>query len=286
MHLLMILSALSLAWLCRTYGYRWLESNREQWTWAQRWQGNLLVFLWSPLLLFMTAIAVLYMGPQGHMVWVRENGWSYAVAAGFVGVAACLNLKLLMEGWSSLQRIYACSQTRIQGHSAYQIDHALPYAAQVGFWQSELVITKGLVQVLSADQLAAVLVHEQAHQQYRDTFWFFWWGWLRRLTAWLPHSTELWQELLLLRELRADQWAAQQVDPLVLAESLLLMVNPYPAEFAENICAAMQTATGHRLSERIDALIDPRETTPPSYSWTWSGLLVTAAPLLTIPFHY
>lgn len=114
----------------------------------------------------------------------------------------------------------------------------------------------------------------------------FWWGWLRRLTAWLPHSTELWQELLLLRELRADQWAAQQVDPLVLAESLLLMVNPYPAEFAENICAAMQTATGHRLSERIDALLDPRETAPLSYSWTWSGLLVTAAPLLTIPFHY
>lgn len=286
MHLLMILSALSLAWLCRTYGYRWLESKRDQWTWAQRWQGNLLVFLWSPLLLLMTAIAVLYMGPQGHMVWVRENGWSYGIAAVFVGVAACLNLKLLMEGWSSLQRIYACPQTRIQGHSAYQIDHALPYAAQVGFWQSELVITKGLVQVLSADQLAAVLVHEQAHQQYRDTFWFFWCGWLRRLTAWLPHSTELWQELLLLRELRADQWAAQQVDPLVLAESLLLMVNPYPAEFAENICAAMQTATGHRLSERIDALLDPRETAPLSYSWTWSGLLVTAAPLLTIPFHY
>ena len=68
-------------------------------------------------------------------------------------------------------------------------------------------------------------------------FGFFWWGWLRRLTEWLPHSKELWQELLLLRELRADQWAAQQVDPLVLAESLLLMVNPYPAEFRrEYLC--------------------------------------------------
>ena len=55
----------------------------------------------------------------------------------------------MIEGWSSLQRIYACPQTHIQGHSAYQIDHVLPYAAQVGFWQSELVITKGLVQILS-----------------------------------------------------------------------------------------------------------------------------------------
>jgi len=286
MHLLMILSALSLAGLSRTYGYPWLESKRDQWTWSQRWQGNLLVFLWSPSLLIMTAIAVLWMGPQGHMVWVRENWWSYGLAIGFVSMAAGFNLKLLIEGWASLQRIHTCPQTFIQGYWAYQVDHALPYAAQVGFWQSELVITKGLVQILSAEQLTAVLVHEQAHQQYRDTFWFFWWGWLRRLTAWLPYSAELWQELVLLRELRADQWATQQVDPLLLAESLLLMVNPYPAEFSESICAAMQTATGYRLSERIDALLAPHEMRSTSYSWTWSGLLVTAAPLLTIPFHY
>lgn len=286
MHLLMILSALGLAWLCRTYGYHWLESKRDQWTWAQRWQGNLLVFLWSPLLLLMTAIAVLWMGPQGQMVWVQEGWWSYSLAASFIGIAAGLNLKLLIEGWTSLQRMHTCPQTNIQGHWAYQLDYAVPYAAQMGFWRSELVITKGLMHSLSAEQLSAVLVHEHAHQQYRDTFWFFWWGWLRRLTVWLPYSTELWQELLLLRELRADQWAAQQVDPLVLAESLLLMVNPYPTEFTENICAAMQTATHHRLSERIDALLAPEEMVLPSYSWTWSGLLVTAAPLLTIPFHY
>jgi Zn-dependent protease with chaperone function len=287
MHLLMIMGALGLAASCRVLGYRWLETRTEL-SWTQRWQMTLLVFLWPPLLLLMTAIAILWMGPQGEMVWVWEGWWSYTLAAGFVGMAGLLNLKLGYEGWQSVQKIHTYPQFLLQGQWAYHLDDALPYAAQVGFWHSELMITKGLIHTLSSEQLAAVLVHEQAHQHYRDTFWFFWWGWLRRLTVWLPYSTELWQELLLLRELRADQWAAQQVDPLLLAESLLLMVNPnpYPPNFTENLCAALHSASRHRLTERIDALLSPDDTITTFSTWTWSGLLIAGLPLMTIPFHY
>lgn len=286
MHILMILSALGLAIGCRYFGYRWIDTNLKDFSWSQRWQITVLVFLWPPLLILTTAIAVLWMGPQGQMVWGWEGWWSYNLAAGFVGVAAVLNLKLLVGGWISLRRIHAYPQYSIQGHWAYHLDYALPYAAQVGFWHSDLVITTGLIHILSTKQLAAVLVHEQAHHRYRDTFWFFWWGWLRQLTVWLPYSAALWQELLLLREMRADQWAAQQVDPIDLAESLLLMVNPALTDWADSICAAMHTSTQHRLLERIDALLLPSTPTISSMRWTWSSLLLTALPLATIPFHY
>jgi Zn-dependent protease with chaperone function len=286
MHLLMIVSALGLAGSCRVLGYQWLEAKTEL-SWAQRWQMTLLVFLWPPLLLLMTAIAILWMGPQGEMIWVWEGWWSYTLAVGFVGMAVLLYLRQVYEGWLSVQQIHSYPQHWIQGQWAYQLDYALPYAAQVGFWHSELMITKGLIHTLSSTQLAAVLVHEQAHQQYRDTFWFFWWGWFRRLTVWLPYSTELWQALLLLREVRADQWAAQQVDPMVLAESLLLMVNSYSIDIADSICAAMQTAPHHRLNQRIDALLSVGERTiPPLYALPWQGLLLAGLPLITIPFHY
>jgi len=66
--------------------------------------------------------------------------------------------------------------------------------------------------------LDAVIAHEQAHF-YWDTFWFFWLGWV--LHCHCCNTESLWQELLILREVRADHWAAQQVDPLLLAESLL-----------------------------------------------------------------
>jgi len=286
MHLLMILSAFGLAWSCRYFGYRWLDAKIEESSWAQRWQIALLVLLWPPLLLLTTAIAVLWMGPQGQMVWAWEGWWSYSLAAGFVGIAALVNLKLLFDGWASLARIHAYPQQSIQGHKAYHLDHALPYAAQIGFWHSDLVITNGLINLLTPEQLEAVLVHEQAHQWYRDTFWFFWWGWLRQIVVWLPYSTELWQELLLLREIRADQWAAQQVDPMRLAESLLLMVKPYPTDLTNSICAAMHTSTRHRLTERIDALLLPSNPNFSPLQWRWGSLLLAALPLATIPFHY
>lgn len=286
MHILMMLSALVFAWSCRYFGYRWLNSKLEESSWAQRWQLTLLIFLWPPLLLLATAIAVLWMGPKGQMVWGWEGWCSYSLAASFVGIAAVLNLKLLLDGWASLRRIHTYPQQSVQGHWAYHLDHALPYAAQIGFWHSDLVITTGLIHILSSEQLKAVLVHEQAHQQYRDTFWFFWWGWLRQLTNWLPYSSQLWQDLLLLRELRADRWAAQQVDPIQLAESLLLMVNPYSSGLSNSICAALHTSTRHRLMERIDALLLPSDITSPSLQWIWSSLLLAALPLATIPFHY
>lgn len=100
------------------------------------------------------------------------------------------------------------------------------FAAQIGFWRPHLVLSQGLFDTLTLTQLEAVITHELAHVHYCDTFWFFWLGCVRRVTGWLPYTETIWQELLLLRELRADSWAAQRVEPepLVLVESLLEVV--------------------------------------------------------------
>jgi Zn-dependent protease with chaperone function len=148
------------------------------------------------------------------------------------------------------------------------------------------MVSQGLLQSLTEEQLQAVLTHEHAHLHYRDTFWFFWLGWVNRLTAWLPNSTLLWQELLLLRELRADRWAAQHVDSLVLAETLLQVVRsplaPHPNEFLW--VAFEEAALGDRLEQRIDALLSPGS---PSncqlHHWLW--LALGLIPLLTLPLH-
>ena len=160
---------------------------------------------------------------------------------------------------------------------------AIPFAAQIGFWQPQLVITQGLLDQLSTAQIEAVLTHEQAHLHYRDTFWFFWLGWLRQLTAWLPNTERLWQELLLLREMRADRWAANRVDPLLLAESLLQMAQA-PLLDLENACAA----NASRLEERIEALLSEADTAQPADTarlpWLW--VLLAFMPLLTTLAHH
>lgn len=278
MHFLMMITGLVLA-----YGVRFLPLGSNG-TLASRWQNTLGQFLFSPLLLLMTAIAILCMGPTGRMVGHWEGWFSYDLAIGFLAWAIASGVKLVWEGHQTIQQIRQNPLIEVNGAPARLLDTTLLYSAQVGFWRSELVVSQGLLDHLDAEHLAAVLTHEQAHARYHDTFWFFWLGWLRRLTVWLPGTEELWQELLMLRELRADRDAAQAVDALVLAESLLLVVSGPTLQ--PELCAAFSWApSGDRLTERIDSLLaDPVPSADPNF-WSASWLLLVLLPLAMIPFH-
>ncbi|HEY9642406.1 MAG TPA: M56 family metallopeptidase [Coleofasciculaceae cyanobacterium] len=279
MHLTLILLAGTLAGLVRVIGSRAVQAN----PWAMRWQQTVLAFLLPPLLLLMTAIAVLCMGTQGQMLGLPVGWIGYLLALGFLGVAIGWLLRLSWLGWRSLQHVQTYPVVAVQGAIGRILDTAQLFAAQVGFWQSQLVISQGLLDRLTTEQLEAVLTHEQAHVYYRDTFWFFWMGWLRSFTVWLPNTEALWQELLLLRELRADQWAAQTVDPLLLAESLLLTVQDAAA--APDLGAAFSAvAPLGRLEERIEALLAPPEPSP-FKGLSSLGLAIALMPLLTVLFH-
>ena len=279
MHLVMILVALASAWLLRC---TWSEPSGN---WTTRWQRSLLLFLLPPLLLLMTALAVLCMGPQGQMIGLHTDWFSYSLALGYVGMSVFFGLKLAVEGWQSLQHIRTYPQINLEGTPVHLVDNPVPFSAQIGFWQPALVVTEGLLQTLKPEHLEAVLTHEQAHHYYRDTFCFFWLGWLRRCTAWLPNTEPLWQELMVLRELRADHWAAARVDSLLLAESLL-MVASAPMMASESFCAAFSCAAPrNRLQERIDALLGESELPTSFSSWTWSWVLLALLPLVAVPFH-
>lgn len=279
MHLVMILAALGLATCARL-----VEFSPAK-TWTERWEQSLFLFLFSPLLLLITALAVLCMGPRGQMLGLSAGWFSYWLALGFIGSAVIFCLTLATQVWKSLQRVRSCQQIDLNGRTARLIDNPVLFSAQIGFWQSELVIAKGLLKALSREQLDAVLTHERAHYYYRDSFWFFWLGWLRRITTWLPNTEALWQELLLLRELRADRRSAEQIDALLLAETLLLVASN-PVTISEDFWAAFSCAAPkNRLTERIEALLAEPESSAPSNYWSWHWLILVFLPLVTVPFH-
>lgn len=280
MHFLMLLLGLSCAWIIRA------QATAPTGDLVHRWQRTLGLFLFSPLLLVMTAIAILCMGPSGRMVGHWEGWFVYEWAIGFLGIALLLGVSLAWTGHQTVQRLRQHPAIEVNGTLARLLDTPELYSAQVGFWRSQLVVSQGLLNTLDDAHLEAVLVHEQAHANYHDTFWFFWLGWLRRLTCWLPHTEKLWQELLMLRELRADRQAAQVVDPLLLAEALLLVVSaPLMQPEQPEICAAFGwVASGDRLSDRIDALLT-ETSSPPTPQWGTFWLLFVLLPLVVIPFH-
>jgi Zn-dependent protease with chaperone function len=282
MHLLMLLVTLWLAWRIRKSEFELSE------TCARRWQNAIRRFLLPPLLILMSMIAILCMGTHGHMVWGWEGFLSYGLSVGSVSLAIALFLKAACTAKQTIEQLQSHPIIDLQNRPARLLDTPELYCAQVGFWHPELVVSQGLLESLDSHHLEAVLMHEQMHVYHRDTFWFFWLGWIRRLTTWLPQTEALWQELLTLREFRADRSAAQQVDPLMLAESLLRVAGGplLPSEVYAEVCAEFSwPSSPDRLAERIEILLSEPISEPSFYFWPYSWLIWVLCPLLIVPFH-
>ena len=253
--------------------------------WVERWQRTLFLFCFPPLLLLITAMTVLYMGCHGAMLGVKAGSIGCIISGSLLLWIGGCAVWLAYKSDRSLRRLRTYQLKAVGGVNARIIDLDLPYSAQIGFWHSELTISRGLLTTLDSEHLAAVIAHEQAHVYYRDTFWFFWLGWIRSFSFWLPNTEALWQELLLLRELRADRRAAKSVDFLLLAESLLAVAKA-PLECPVGYISFNDAQIGDRLNERIDSLLKPQEPLENNSWYSLSWLCLLLMPLLTIPLHY
>lgn len=290
MHLTILL--LTLAIVC---GLRSIWTINLSNTWTERWQRTLLLFLLPPLLLFTSAIAMIWMGPFGRMMWMNEGWFTYDLAIFFIGFITIYLLNLAVNSYRTIHKVRTYPVSRSHDLPIRVVDAIAPYSAQIGFWQPELIVTQGLLDLLDNAHLEAVLAHELAHYRYRDTFWFFWLGWVRQVTVWLPQTEAMWQELLSLRELRADRWASQQTDPLLVAEALLAVVQ-HSTIYPEPFCAAFNNiAPVDRLTQRIEALMTIESTSADARQnlakesidrWFYMYLFLTLLPLAIVPFHH
>lgn len=252
---------------------------------SQRWGRSLLRFAAPPMLLLATAGAIACMGAEGEMMGMPASGASYAIALGCLTYSAGALVYLATGSWAAWRQARSYPEEAIAARTVRVIESEFPFSAQVGMWRPELVVTRGLLELLDEPHVDAVLAHEEAHARTRDTFWFFWLGWLRACTRWLPQTEALWHELLLLRELRADAQAVNDVDPLLLAESLLEVAR-YPVQVSEELYAPLScSAPPNRLQERIEALLVPSGEGAIAFSWLWGGFAIVLLPFLTLPLH-
>jgi Zn-dependent protease with chaperone function len=311
LHLLLLLGSLAIA-----LGLRgWWGAIQRPNPWQERWNLAWVSFVLPPLLLLNSAIALLWMGPLCHMLHhVQAHGWQSFVSYGLVGYDTALiylsglllvALQLMSDGQQSIGRLAQYQLIELTPTAvptwARLLPTAVPFIAQVGWWKPQLVVSQGVLDRLTPEQLAAVLQHEAAHNYYQDTRWFTALGILRRCSHWLPQSESLWQELLFLRELRADRWAAQSVDPLLLAEALFTIASAPLSliETPEFAVGFYEACLGDRLTERVDALLavnsaDAMVTGPASSVTTgtrdfsatiYITLALSLLPLLSLVWH-
>lgn len=254
-------------------------------TWSERWYTALFLLLFPSLLILSTAIAILYMGCHGAMLGIKAGSLGCGLAGSLILFAFGSLIERIYQSRRSITSLQACQKQLVGDKIVRLIDIELPYSAQIGFWHPKLVITSGMLNSLDEEHIRAVLAHEQAHLYYRDTFWFFWLGWMRSFTSWLPKTEALWQELLLLRELRADKKASDEVDFLLLAESLLTVAKA-PLEPSALSANFNDYNLGDRLNERINFLLEEKTLYSANHWQNWSWICLLFLPLLTIPLHY
>ncbi len=295
MHSSLILLTLLLAVVWR-WQWRGSQAQSPHLTWQTRWESALGHFCLPPLMIVLVAGAVLSMGHHGTMM-----GWSVSPVGCWVslGVLFWFSGVLLYSLGRALLTHWRLRQyptiTLLQGEAARCVPVDIPMAAQVGLWRSSLLVSQGWLDQLTPSEQQAVLAHEQAHADFHDPLWFLGLDLLRRFAFWLPNTTNLWEDLLLLREIRADKQAANSSDRLLLAELLVKLTRqttlamPPPAlGDGLDACAGFNESLSlSRLEQRVNALLNPlpKTETQPSKLRRLTWLLAAVLPLATTCLH-
>ncbi|NJK33492.1 MAG: M56 family metallopeptidase [Oscillatoriales cyanobacterium SM2_2_1] len=290
MHGMLVILGLWVPWMVRHWGAPSFGRKRVL---------GLLIF--PAVWLTCTAIAIVGMGPHGHLMgihcaagWLGSFSgwwaWGWLLWAGLQGLRILLRAGQARELWQRMT-----TPAVVQGYSVWLWEESMPWAAQVGLWRSRIVISRGMVDLLSPEHLKAVLAHEAGHGQFRDPMWFQVWEWLMRCAPGFPHGESLWQEMLFQQEVRADRFAQAQTSGLLLAEALVLvqqhlhaMASPVLtrriADQKSGVCAAV----GDRLEERIKAMLRSPDEIQDACRWPYLEPLesmLAALPLAWIPLH-
>lgn len=167
---------------------------------------------------------------------------------------------------------------RLEGRVAVVDEPALVSYA-VGFFHPRVVISSGLLESLDADEIRAVLAHEEAHLAGRDNLLILAAQTMAHTFALVPGVRFAYARFRRALELAADSYARGSVgDPLVLASSLQkfarrLLVAPGSGP---QVMAAFADE-GH-VVERIHGLLGDE------VAYSWRRRLAGAALLLTLVF--
>lgn len=154
-----------------------------------------------------------------------------------------------------------------------------PLVFTQGLFMPHIWLSTGLMQMLSDDELEAVLRHEAHHRQAHDPLKIFVARCLSRALFFVPIARDLCEAYCVAKEIAADEQAVQAMgDALPLARALRKLI-AHPAAPAP---VAALTSEGHIVEARLLALLDPSHPIPFFPLKHLGGSLVWLLILLTV----
>ncbi len=206
----------------------------------------------------------------------RWLAWSGTVVA--MAILAPLLVNLVKSFWQQwrLQRRTEANRTENVRHRL-GIEFRLlasprAQAFTLGFWRPRIYVTSGLLRTLSKSEVAAVLVHEQAHQRAKDPLVATIFEGIGQAWRWMPWVRSWVTAAVSLRELTADAAATRNYhSPEALAGAMMKLLETTPvalASFSPN-------------ASRVEKLLD--HGWRPSWGlWRWQYLAGAVGVMLSL----
>ncbi len=163
-----------------------------------------------------------------------------------------------------------------------------PLAFTAGMVSARIVVTTGLLALLSDDELLAVLCHEWAHVRRRDNLWNGLVRVLRDMLFFLPGSHIAWHSMIASQDEACDRMATMMVrHPLALARALVKVsaawqtpAAPTPLKRTTSLFALGIVGAQARVEQMIASLDEPA---PPDRGAAVGAYLLLAAFLILAP---
>ncbi|TDT43920.1 beta-lactamase regulating signal transducer with metallopeptidase domain [Halospina denitrificans] len=189
---------------------------------------------------------VLHPGTELELPWASL--WLGLIGGGLAMLLA-RNVLTLSREYRSYQSLVRMARGGSGGEGALMLPTERPFAGVLGLLHPRMVLSNGLVNLLSASQRRVVEAHESAHCARRDPLLLL----LARFGALLHLPAVrrvLLQEFLLATEQTADERAAIVVgDRLMVAETILAVARANPYRVGD------LAFTGGLIDERVEALV-------------------------------
>ena len=262
--------------------------------WHPALAANLLLILLAfPFLLSLTTTALLFLpGTEAALVSAHchDDCQAHAPLIGIPWLAEIGLLLILLITLNMARHLIgnlrAASRLRAQlalveqsGDGYRLLDDPQPFVFTLGWWRNLIYITRGLLEECSAEELAIILAHEQAHVRRRDN--------VRLLLARLfllplprPLRKRLFADLHLLIESACDFDAARLHGSTEVAAALLHVQKLVPARRQIQTYSIASAFTGAEVAQRIHALLEA----PSASRWQQVGLQLSVLTLILMSF--
>lgn len=164
------------------------------------------------------------------------------------------------------------------------VESRAPLALTAGVLRARIYLSRSLLELLTPDELLAVICHEWAHILRRDNLWNSLLRLLRDSLWFLPGNFLVWRAMLASQDEACDALAAAMTEqPLVLARALVKVARAWHGQPAPDLHGASPFALALSSPRtRIEQMIRLGEPTRPPRRRTLLGAYLLAGSLLVL----